>query len=508
MTSNGINGTHSDVRTDMSKFWKEHSKEATSKEMMLDDKADEMGEREIPEVLSLLPDIKGKDVLELGAGIGRFTGHLAEIGAKSIIALDFIEKFIKKNEETHGHHKNIIFECQDVTTYELAPKSVDVIFSNWLFMYLDDDETRTVFTKMLSWLRDDGYFFFRESCFYKSGNKSRTFNPTKYRDPGHYMDLVSSVSLQENGGKETSTCIFDIICSRSIQTYIQIKQNRNQICWLFHKVRLVTNGNNQGFKTFQEFLDNKQYSQTGILRYERIFGKHFVSTGGLETTKEFVDMLDLQAGQAVLDIGCGIGGSAFYMAEKFDVNVTGMDLSTNMINIALERANEIGDNRVQFEVADATKREYAPQSVDVVYSRDTILHIKDKLQLFKAFFTWMKPGGKVLISDYCCSEGEHTDTFKKYVAQRGYILLSVPDYGKVLEEAGFICVRAEDRTSQFKQVLDRELVRTETIKDDFIKDFSEKDYLDIVNGWQDKLKRVGKQGNQRWGLFYAEKPNE
>jgi phosphoethanolamine N-methyltransferase len=34
-----------------------------------------------------------------------------------------------------------------------------------------------------------------------------------------------------------------------------------------------------------EFLDDGQYSRTGILRYERIFGKTFVSTGGLETTK-------------------------------------------------------------------------------------------------------------------------------------------------------------------------------------------------------------------------------
>lgn len=42
--------------------------------------------------------------------------------------------------------------------------------------------------------------------------------------------------------------------------------------------------------------------------------------------------------------------------------------------------------QVEFEVADATKREYPPHSFDVVYSRDTILHINDKLSLFKRFF--------------------------------------------------------------------------------------------------------------------------
>ncbi len=52
----------------------------------------------------------------------RYTGHLAEKGTKSIIAVDFIDKFIKKNEETNGHHRNIKFECQDVTKYDLPPK--------------------------------------------------------------------------------------------------------------------------------------------------------------------------------------------------------------------------------------------------------------------------------------------------------------------------------------------------------------------------------------------------
>ena len=40
-----------------------------------------------------------------------------------------------------------------------------------------------------------------------------------------------------------------------------------------------------GKSEFRHFLDNQQYQTTGILRYERIFGQGYVSTGGLETTK-------------------------------------------------------------------------------------------------------------------------------------------------------------------------------------------------------------------------------
>lgn len=40
-----------------------------------------------------------------------------------------------------------------------------------------------------------------------------------------------------------------------------------------------------GKTEFRHFLDNQQYQTNGILRYERIFGQGYVSTGGFETTK-------------------------------------------------------------------------------------------------------------------------------------------------------------------------------------------------------------------------------
>jgi len=86
-------------------------------------------------------------------------------------------------------------------------------------------------------------------------------------------------------------------------------------------------------------------------------------------------MLDLKPGQKVLDVGCGIGGGDFYMAENYDVHVRGIDLSVNMVSFAIERA--IGRKcSVEFEVADCTTKDYPENSFDVIYSVDTILHIQ------------------------------------------------------------------------------------------------------------------------------------
>ncbi|KAK6297968.1 hypothetical protein J4Q44_G00310230 [Coregonus suidteri] len=433
-------------RSTMTEFWKEHSRQATVEEMMLDSHAQELTQHELPEILSLLPSLPGQRLLELGAGIGRYTSHLLT-QASHVTAVDFMESFVEKNRQDNSHHGNASFLQADVTKLDFPKNSFDIIFSNWLLMYLSDEELRSLTERMLGWLRPGGYLFFRESCHHQSGDRVR-------------------------GGGEAGVWLWVGRGSyKTVQTYIKMKNNQNQVCWLLEKVGRDTSCQ-EGFRTFQQFLDNQQYTRNGILRYEKMFGTGYVSTGGPSTTK------------------------------TFGVKVLGLDLSANKVDIAIERAMEENLPSVHFEVADATKREFPEGSFDVVYSRDTILHIDDKLALFKRFHSWLKPGGQVLVTDYCCGERPWTPQFQEYVKQRGYVLYTPTQYGKFLQQAGFSNVRGEDRTAQFMQVIQTELERAAAMKDEFIKEFSEEDYLAIVNGWSDKLKRSN-TGDQRWGLFHA-----
>ena len=102
--------------------------------------------------------------------------------------------------------------------------------------------------------------------------------------------------------------------------------------------------------------------------------------------QEFVKELNLKPGMRVLDIGCGIGGSAFYMARNFGAEVLGIDLSNNMLDIANERKMEMEENvrnSVSFRYLDATTAVFPANSFDVVYSRDAIMHILDKEPLYE-----------------------------------------------------------------------------------------------------------------------------
>ncbi|KAE8710693.1 Phosphoethanolamine N-methyltransferase 3 [Hibiscus syriacus] len=503
--------TNGNEREAQKKYWKEHSVNLTLEDMMLDSKAADLDKEERPEVLSMLPPYEGKRILELGAGIGRFTGELAQ-KAGHVIALDFIDSVIKKNETINRHYKNIEFVCADVTSPDLKIQegSLDLIFSNWLLMYLSDKEVISViklplFGEILG--ANTFCFFFQvngnldfhvlhalESCFHQSGDCKRKNNPTHYREPRFYTKVFKECYATDDSGNPFELSLVSYKC---IGAYVRNKKNQNQICWVWQRV------NSYNDRRFQRFLDTVQYKTDSILRYERVFGEGYVSTGGVETTKEFVGMLDLKPGQKVLDVGCGIGGGDFYMAENFDVHVVGIDLSVNMISFAVERAIGLKYS-VEFEVADCTKMTYADNTFDVIYSRDTILHIQDKPALFRSFYKWLKPGGKVLISDYCKSAGTPSPEFAGYIKKRGYDLHDVKAYGQMLKDAGFDEVVAEDRTDQFIKVLQRELNEVEKNKDSFVSDFSQQDYDDIVGGWKAKLIRSS-SGEQRWGLFLAKK---
>ncbi|XP_023633163.1 phosphomethylethanolamine N-methyltransferase isoform X2 [Capsella rubella] len=174
----------------------EHSSDLTAEAMMLDStEASDLDEEEErrPEVLSLIPPYEGKSVLELGAGIDRFIGEVAQ-KAGEVIALDFIESAIQKNESVNGHYKNVKFMCADVTSPDLkiADGSVELIFSNWLLMYLSDKEVELMAERMLGWVKPGGYIFFRESCFHQSGDSKRKSSPTHYREPRFYTKFNSS----------------------------------------------------------------------------------------------------------------------------------------------------------------------------------------------------------------------------------------------------------------------------------------------------------------------------
>jgi len=246
----------------------------------------------------------------------------------------------------------------------------------------------------------------------------------------------------------------------------------------------------------EKALDQGQYAQGEIAKYEAVYGRNFVSPGGLATAEEFSALLDLKVGMQVLDIGCGLGGSAFYMAEHFGAHVHGIDLSTNMVEIAKERCRAAGLERlVTFEHGDIL--DFVPTSpYDHVYSRDAFLHIEEKARLFAVIRQALTPGGQLLFTDYCCHAGAKSAEFVAYIQQRHYHLLTVAEYRDLLTAADFVHIVAQDRTAHFLRILEQELADLPSAR------FDPHTLTELRHSWQAKILRA-QQGEQRWGLFQA-----
>ena len=109
---------------------------------------------------------------------------------------------------------------------------------------------------------------------------------------------------------------------------------------------------------------------------------HFHTRGILATT-ELARAARLDASTRVLDLGCGIGGPARYLAAIFGRNVTGIDLSPSFIDAATWLTARCGlSDRVTFQVGDALHLPSQDAAFDAVLLQHVAMNIEDRGALY------------------------------------------------------------------------------------------------------------------------------
>lgn len=247
-------------------------------------------------------------------------------------------------------------------------------------------------------------------------------------------------------------------------------------------------------------LDNHQYTVDGLRAYEAIYGRDFVSPGGRATTAVMLTTLDPKPGERFLDVGCGLGGAAFMMAQEFGLTVTGIDQSQNMATEAIKRCQDYGlTDRVTIVHGDVL--DLPPgEPFDTVWSREVFLHIHDKRSLFAKLLAVLKPGGTLFFTDYGCGDGPFSEDFVIYTSEFGYHLRTARQTADLLEEAGFVDIEAIDTTAEFIEIHRTEL---EGLDD---AELTTEERVTLRAGWEAKLARA-EAGEQRWGRFQARRPS-
>lgn len=180
--------------------------------------------------------------------------------------------------------------------------------------------------------------------------------------------------------------------------------------------------------------------------------------GGIEATRRIVSMLGLRAGMEVLDIGCGIGGTARVIAHGTGARVTGIDLTADYVEAAgiLSQAVGLGDV-TRFVCANALALPLADSAFDAAVSFHVAMNIADKGGFYHEAARVLRPGAVLGIYDVLAGPGQGSLAFPvPWAADSGASWLAGPDAMRtLLDDAGFDIVHEEDRHAQAQTFLAR-----------------------------------------------------
>ena len=169
--------------------------------------------------------------------------------------------------------------------------------------------------------------------------------------------------------------------------------------------------------------------------------------GGRIASERFFSRLGFTKGQNILDIGAGIGGGARFAADRFGVNVTGVDLTPEYVEVGEELNRWSGmEGRVKLEVGDATDLRFPDASFDGAFTMHVLMNVSDKAKVFSEVFRVLRPGSVFGIYDVVkYGKGEirfpvpwATDASESFLA-------TIDEYKKGLESAGFEVDSVTDR---------------------------------------------------------------
>ena len=128
---------------------------------------------------------------------------------------------------------------------------------------------------------------------------------------------------------------------------------------------------------------------------------------GVEATKELASLIEIKPDYKILDIGCGIGGSARYLADNYGCFITGIDITEEYCKAAAELSKLLNlEDKTEFRHADVIDLPFENDSFDIVWSEHVQMNVENKQGFYQQIYRVLKPGGKLIFYDVFKGKGE------------------------------------------------------------------------------------------------------
>lgn len=229
-----------------------------------------------------------------------------------------------------------------------------------------------------------------------------------------------------------------------------------------------------------------RYSVERILMSESIYGTGYQSTNGEEFSGQMLQKMEARQGDRVLDLGCGTGGSAQYLAKTYNADVVGVDLSQANIDLCRQRAADAAIENLAYVCHDIRELPF-DDLFDWFWTRDVLIYVREKTECLSNAAKLLKPGRTSAVIDFCSGEGRLSRQFDDHMYACDYYLASVDEYHEILSDAGLDIVEVVDFTDFSITSMRADIERFKEKKDNFVSRYGEKPYLDLVDRWEKKI---------------------
>ncbi len=227
---------------------------------------------------------------------------------------------------------------------------------------------------------------------------------------------------------------------------------------------------NQSFSTARSNDKQRIIEHYDVLSpyYRSLWGEHlhhgYWIKAQLQLIEHLAQLANIKPHWHILDIGCGFGASALFLAEKFSATVTGITISPAQVEIAKQAAVQRSLDAT-FLLMDAEAMNFSHR-FDVLWSVESISHYQDRPQFFASAAKLLKPHGTFAITDWFKEDNLTSVQTRNLIEpiEKGMFveLQTMDDYARYLTANGLQITHRE--------VLNRNCAKTWDLSLEIIKD--------------------------------------